>query len=57
MAKKTVIDELAAEADTMLKLCWEKLAARETTREDIERMVKGWSIKYDKFQEKEEAKD
>lgn len=54
---KTAIDELADKADAMLLTCWKKLQASEVMREDIEKMVDGWGLKYDVFLEKEAEKE
>ena len=57
MAKqKTVIDELAEKADTMLAEVWKRLGAEPVTKADIDKLVEGWSIKHKIFLEKEEEK-
>ena len=53
---KSPLQELADQADEALALCWERLAARELTTEDIRAMVKGWRAKRLAHLEAEETK-
>ncbi len=42
---KSPLQELADQADQALAICWERLAARELTDDDIQSMVKSWRTK------------
>ena len=55
--EKDAIKALESQADELLAVCWAKLKAQEVTREDIEKMVEGWNLRYEAFLIKEEAKE
>ena len=42
---KSPLQELADQADAALAICWQRLAARALSDEDIETMVKSWRTK------------
>ena len=54
MSNNSPLDELAAEADTALELCWQRLAADHILDEDhIRKLVRAWRLKREVFTKRE----